>query len=163
MFTREGIGGKCGESVQEVKTVGRQRWRENILVVGNLGPMENSYDMINLIITIMMIMMIMMIIRIIIMMIIKYHLIAWQEESVVVLPFNKSVGSVAVRLTKLYMLIAAMETISQAKKMLFLRGFHYSYLHSGKSHFPSFILLGPYLLHYFHLQTTLSLLSLIIF
>ena len=53
----------------------------------------------------MMIIIIITMIMIIIIMIIIYHLIAWQEESVVVLPFNKSMSCVAVRLTRLYMLI----------------------------------------------------------
>merc|ERR1719234_1998785 len=78
----------ANDVIDEVKSIGRQCWRENVLVVGNL--------------------------------------IARQEESVVVLPFNKSMSCVAVR------------------------------LHSGESHFPSFILLRPYLLHYFHLRSILS-------
>merc|ERR1719507_1861994 len=68
--------------VDEVKSVGRQGWRENVLVVG--------------------------------------YLIAWQEESFVVLSFNKSMSCVPIG------------------------------LHSGKSHLPSIVLLGPNLLHYFH-------------
>ena len=77
--------------------------------------MENSYEMIILIITT--IIMIIRIIRFIIMMImiIRYHLIAWQEESVIVLPFNKSVGSVAVRLTRLYILVVKRGKIPKQK------------------------------------------------
>merc|ERR1719341_1618426 len=48
------------------------------------------------------------------------YLIAWQEESFVVLSFNKSMSCVPIG------------------------------LHSRKSHLPSFVLLGPDLLHYFH-------------
>ena len=91
------------------------------------------------------------------MIIIIYHLIAWQEESIIVLPFNKSVSCVAVCLSRLYMVIVKRGDLplwkknSQTNKILFLRGFFYflpaqwqislSLLHPPQSISPS--LLSP--------------------
>ena len=82
--------------VDKVKSVGRQRWRENVLVVRHLVTFDNWNTMI----IIMIITIIMTTIMINSMIMIRYHLIAWQEESFVVLPLNKSMSSVAVRLTR---------------------------------------------------------------